>query len=113
MGTPALMDTSLAFLNLSPVLRQGYINLVCGGERKVRVEITWVLADEARGMAASFMERRDTAGGGGQGEGSSFGDYFCSSSRQRCPEGQLDVQVLNSRESFSTRHWRLLEWDEN
>lgn len=112
MGTPALMDTSLDFLNSSTFLHQGYINLVRGGERKVGVEITWVLADEAWGWF-NLMERRGIAGREGQEEGSSVWDFSCSSSRQRCPEMQLDVQVLISRESFSTRLWGLLEWDEN
>lgn len=75
--------------------------------------MAWVLADEAQEMVASFMESRGTAGGEGQEEGSSVWAYSCSSSRQRCPKRQLDVQVLNSRESFSTRLWGLLECDEN
>lgn len=39
-------------------MHQGYINLVCGGERKVRVEITWFLADEAWGMVESYGKKR-------------------------------------------------------
>lgn len=113
METPALMDTSLDFLNLSKLFASR-LHQPC--MRRWEKSPSWDDLGSGwwgPGMAASFIERRGRAGGEGQEEGSLVWNYSCSSSRLRCLEGQLDVYVLSSKEPFSIRLWSLLEWSKN